>query len=58
MKKKIIAVVLLLCCALVLFTACAPKEKTFTKAGMSITLTDEFYEKTIVSQTAYCKGHK
>lgn len=32
--------------------ASAPKDKTFTKSGMSITLTEDFNEKEIVSYTA------
>lgn len=35
------------------FAGCKAEPKTFTAAGMSITLTDEFYEKSLVSQTAY-----
>lgn len=37
-------------CSCSLFSA---KEKEFTAAGMTITLTDEFTEKSLVSQTAY-----
>ncbi len=55
MKKKIvsflIAVTALVVC-LCGFSACA-SEKTFEKAGMKITLTSDFYEKELASQTAY-----
>lgn len=55
MKKKIvsflIAVTALVVCVCG-FSACA-SEKTFEKAGMKITLTTDFYEKELASQTAY-----
>jgi hypothetical protein len=36
------------------FTGCfAPQAKTFKKAGMSIVLTEEFYEKDHIAMTAY-----
>ena len=55
MKKKICAIIsaltaLLLC---VVGIAGCSFEKTFEKAGMQITLTSSFYEKELVSQTAY-----
>lgn len=55
MKKKLIAFVVSLTALVVCvcgLSACA-SEKTFEKAGMKITLTSDFYEKELVSQTAY-----
>lgn len=51
MKKKIIAVVLLLCVALLTLTACFGSEKKFTVAGMTITLNNQFTEKDVMGQT-------
>lgn len=54
MKKRIagfIAIIAAVICVCSL--AGCSSEKTFTKAGMSITLTSAFYEKEHVSQTAY-----
>ncbi len=54
--KKIIAVVLaavMLC----MFCACGAGEKDFTKAGMTITLTNKFVEKDLVAQTAYYESN-
>lgn len=54
MKK----IVLWLSMVLMVTTLCSgcsflkPQEKTFTKSGMSITLTDKFYEKDVVNYTA------
>lgn len=54
MKKKTVAIILVLCALLVTLTACfGEKDKEFSKAGMTITLTNKFTEKEIVSQTAY-----
>lgn len=57
MKKYIKAMVVLL--AVSLLCGCSfvgrlgtAKEKVFSKAGMSITLTEDFKEQDIVSQTA------
>ena len=50
MKKKIIAVVLLLCVSLLAFAACGA-DKEFSTEGMTITLTDQFVEKDVVGQT-------
>lgn len=53
MKKKILYLLLLIVVAV---TGCAllePEEKTFTDKGMSITLTDDFTEKDLVSTTVY-----
>ena len=50
--KRIIAAVLaavMLC----MLCACGASEKDFSKAGMTITLTNKFVEKDLVSQTAY-----
>lgn len=51
---------LILCCAVLLLGLCScstvlsePEEKQFSKEGATITLTDEFTEKDLVSQTAY-----
>lgn len=48
-------ILILLCLmgALLFCSACAPKEKIFTKSGMSITLTDAFTEGKFYSMTAY-----
>lgn len=52
MKKKIIAVVLLLCVTLLALTACfGEKEKEFTVQEMTITLTTMFTEKDVYGQT-------
>lgn len=53
MKKKVLYLLLLIVVAV---TGCAllePEEKTFTDKGMSITLTDDFTEKDLVSTTVY-----
>lgn len=53
MKKKVLYLLLLI---IVAVTGCAllePEEKTFKDKGMSITLTDEFTEKDLVSATVY-----
>ncbi len=55
MKKKIlilISAILVVACILGI-TGCGAKEKNFSKAGMHITLTTEFYEKELAGQTAY-----
>lgn len=57
--KKILAniALMIVICTLVLTTAgCSlsdPEEKSFSKAGMTITLDDSFVEQDIVTQTAY-----
>jgi len=58
MKKlsSFLTLILVVCMLLTALSACSlfePEEKTFSKAGMSITLTEEFFEKDIVTQTAY-----
>lgn len=53
MKKKVLYLLILLILGV---TGCAllePEEKTFKDNGMSITLTDEFTEKDLVSTTVY-----
>ena len=51
--KKIVAVIILVVSMVMTFTSCfAPAEKDFTAAGMTITLTEEFYEKEYISYTA------
>ncbi len=53
MKKKVLYLLILI---MVAVTGCAllePEEKTFKDKGMSITLTDEFTEKDLVSTTVY-----
>ena len=63
MKKYLSFLVLAVTvCALVLsFTACSlslAKSKDFSKAGLTITLTDDFSEQDIVTQTAYYVSQK
>lgn len=58
MKKTAIRIsaFALLFTMLLCFVGCdllTPQDKTFSKAGMSITLTEEFNEQDIVTQTAY-----
>lgn len=53
MKKRYIALALLICVTAVALCGCFDSEKEFSKAGMTITLTSSFVEKEIVSQTAY-----
>ena len=57
--KKLIAVITLVCLVMTFAAGCdkieeilEPAEKSFTKSGMSITLTEEFNEKEHVSYTA------
>ena len=52
--KKLIAMVLLVCSIMLLACGCDlfTKEKTFSKSGMSITLTEDFVEKSRVSYTS------
>ena len=59
-KSRIVAIVMLIVMVSAGFTSCksAPKEKTFSKAGVEITLTEDFVEKDIVSQTAYFESMK
>ncbi len=59
MKRSLI-VKLTAVCVVIVLTMCTlascgseAKEKTFENAGLSITLTDAFYEKELVSQTCY-----
>ncbi len=55
MKKKILmllSAILVVACILGI-AGCGAKEKRFSKAGMHITLTTEFYEKELDGQTAY-----
>ena len=57
MKKRlsIVAVLIAICTLFSVFVGCfqAPQDKEFSKAGMTITLTNEFTEQEIVTQTAY-----
>lgn len=54
MKKKICALISALTALLfVIGLAGCSSDKVFEKAGMQITLTSSFYEKELVSQTAY-----
>lgn len=53
MKKKIVAVILLLCASLMVFTACFTADKEFSVEGMTITLTNQFTEKDMMGQTKY-----
>lgn len=57
--KKLISVLLLACIVMTFAAGCdsisdflTPADKTFTKSGMSITLTEEFAEKEYVSYTS------
>lgn len=63
--KKLIAIVTLVCMVMAFAVGCdsvkdilKPAEKTFTKSGMSITLTEEFGEKEYVSYTAVYESPK
>lgn len=54
MKKRYFALLLLICLSLAVLGGCFPaKDKEFSKAGMTITLTTKFTEKELASQTAY-----
>ena len=58
MKRSlsIIALIIAICTVFSAFVGCSlfePAEKTFSKAGMSITLNDDFAENDIITQTAY-----
>ena len=56
MKKFYSLIVPILCAILISSTAVGcfgEKAKTFSKSGMSITLTDKFYEKEQIAYTAY-----
>lgn len=54
MKKRYFALILLVCLCLAVFGGCfGAKDKEFSKAGMTITLTTRFTEKELISQTAY-----
>ena len=55
-KASALALILVLCTLFSTLVGCSllePEDKTFSKAGMSITLTDEFSEQELVTQTAY-----
>ena len=63
MKKTIhyLSLIFVICALLVTSTACSlfgAKEKDFSKAGLTITLTDEFTEQDLVTQTAYYVSQK
>lgn len=54
MKKRYFALILLVCLCLTVLGGCfKAKDKEFSKAGMTITLTTRFAEKELISQTAY-----
>ncbi len=58
MKKQLssLALIVAICTLFSTLVGCslfAPKDKSFTKAGMTITLTNAFTEQEIVTQTAY-----
>ena len=58
MKKAIAytSLIVTLCALLLCAVGCSflgPQDKSFSKAGMTITLTDEFAEQDLVTQTAY-----
>ena len=52
--KKLIAMILVVCSVMLLASGCHlfKKEKTFSKSGMSITLTEDFVEKDRISFTS------
>lgn len=52
--KKLIAMILVVCSVMLLASGCDlfKKEKTFSKSGMSITLTEDFVEKDRISFTS------
>ena len=53
MKKRYFALLMLVCLTLALLGGCFfEKEKEYSKAGMTITLTTKFTEKELASQTA------
>ena len=58
MKKQLsfVALLVIICTLFSTLIGCSsptePKEKSFSKAGLTITLTDEFYEQDIITQTA------
>ena len=63
MKKQlsVIALCLVICTLFLTLAGCAlfePKDKSFSKAGMTITLNTGFSEQEIVSQTAYYVSQK
>ena len=63
MRKQLsaIALILLVCTLFLTLAGCAlvePKDKSFSKAGMTITLNTDFVEKDIVTQTAYYVSQK
>lgn len=63
MRKQLssIALILLICTLFLTLAGCAlvePKDKSFSKAGMTITLNTDFVEKDIVTQTAYYVSQK
>lgn len=53
MKKRLLALAVAAVAVLSLLCGCFSSAKTFEKSGMQITLTSNFVEKEIVSQTAY-----
>lgn len=53
MKKRYIALAMMICVIAVALCGCFESDKEFSKAGMTITLTSNFVEKEHVSQTAY-----
>ncbi len=58
MKKTIgyLSLFIAICALLITSVGCSlfgPKDKTFSKAGLSITLTDDFTEQDLITQTAY-----
>ena len=58
---RFISLILAVCAITLSFASCLstePKEKDFSKAGLTITLTEEFTEQEIVTQTAYYLSQK
>lgn len=63
--KRFYKLCLLLCCAVLLAGVCGcgllggePAAKDFSKSGATITLTEQFTEKDLISQTAYYESRK
>jgi len=59
MKKNITNVsVMLLAVVLLMFTGCTKKEKTFSKDGITVTLTEDFVENELVTANLYLVSTK
>lgn len=63
MKNTIryISLILVVCSLFATFVGCSlglPEDKDFSKAGLTITLTDDFSEQDLITQTAYYVSNK